>query len=192
MAVSAGAYESAGVAEDAVYDLLADIPDANVVSAGEPTYDVFDRNGDWGWRLVDDGAAVATGHGDSRGQSDATEQAEQMRTHAATADVVEIEDLEFETYERGGSWHWRLVSSDREVRAKSTESYDSEEEAAESVDRVREEAPDADLLEFDNAAFQVYEADGGSWRWRLIDEGRERPPTAVRASTNQKTARWAR
>ncbi|SFS08857.1 Uncharacterized conserved protein YegP, UPF0339 family [Halomicrobium zhouii] len=170
MAVSAGAYESKGVAEDAVYDLLADIPDASIVEAGEPTYDVFDRNGEWGWRLVDDGAAVATGHGDSRGQSDATGQAEQMRAHAAAADVVEIEDLDFETYERGGSWHWRLVSSDREVRAKSTERYDTEEEAAANVDRVREEAPDADLIEFDNAAFQVYEAEEGAWRWRLIDE----------------------
>jgi uncharacterized protein YegP (UPF0339 family) len=93
-----------------------------------------------------------------------------MRGHAAAAAVVEIEDLEFETYRRGGEWHWRLVSSDREVRARSTESFDSEEAAAENVDRVREEAPDADLLEFDNAAFQVYEAEGGAWRWRLIDE----------------------
>ncbi|MFB6311782.1 MAG: DUF1508 domain-containing protein, partial [Salinirussus sp.] len=93
-----------------------------------------------------------------------------MRDGVAAAETVRVQDLAFETYRAGDGWHWRLVTDDREVRAESTEVYDSEEAASAVVDRVRTEAPDADLIEFENAAFQVYEAPEGAWRWRLIDE----------------------
>ncbi|WP_312909335.1 DUF1508 domain-containing protein [Natronosalvus caseinilyticus] len=67
-------------------------------------------------------------------------------------------------------WHWRLVTEGREVIAASTETHVGEDAAEDAIERVRQQASEADLIEFENAAFQVYEADFGEWRWRLIDE----------------------
>ena len=171
IATSTREYEDKGTAEETVYDLLEKLQDASVVREGEPTYDAYQTGDDWAWRLVDEsGHAVAEGTETADSAATVTSEAREMRTHAPHADVVEIENLEFETYRDGDGWHWRLVTPEREVHAKSTETYESEDEASTIVDRVREEAPDADLIEFDNAAFQVYEAVQGTWRWRLIDE----------------------
>ena len=70
----------------------------------------------------------------------------------------------------GDDWHWRLVTDDREVVAASTEPHPDSESATDAIHRVREQANEADLIEFEQSAFQVYEADTGEWRWRLIDE----------------------
>ncbi len=171
LASSVGDYDSKGTVEDAVYDLLDRFQRASILEAGQPTYDVYQSGNNWAWHLVNDaGTPVATGIGQTANADVATQQAESMRNEAADADVVHIQDLEFETYRSGEGWHWRLVTADREVHAESTETYDSEDAASHVVDRVRSEAPEADLIEFENAAFQVYEAPDGAWRWRLIDE----------------------
>ncbi|WP_123535094.1 DUF1508 domain-containing protein [Halosimplex salinum] len=171
LASSTDAYESKGVAEEAVYDLLETVEDATTVVAGEPSYDVYRTGSDWAWRLVDDaGSPVARGVESVGDAETAAAGAGELKSHAGSAEVVEIEDREFETYRHDGAWHWRLVDSERAVHGRSTDDYESEDEAAAAVERVRTEAPEADLIEFDTAAFQVYEAEGGAWRWRLIDE----------------------
>lgn len=171
VAASVPDYESKGVAENAVYDLLERLEDASVLDADQPTYDVYQTGSAWAWRLVDEsGRPVARGRDEMGAVEPATEVARQMRSLAGDADVVEIDDMEFETYRTADGWRWRLVTAEREVHAESTATYESEEAASRIVDRVREEAPDADLIEFDTAAFQVYEAEDGAWRWRLIDE----------------------
>ncbi|WP_225334630.1 DUF1508 domain-containing protein [Halomicrobium urmianum] len=171
VAASVPDYESKGVAENAVYDLLERLEAASVLDGDQPTYDVYQSGSNWAWRLVDEnGRPVARGRDEMGAAEPATQAARTMRSLAGDADVVEIEDMEFETYRTADGWRWRLVTADREVHAESTDTYESEEAASRVVDRVREEAPDADLIEFDTAAFQVYEAEDGAWRWRLIDE----------------------
>ncbi len=163
--------ESKGVLEDSVYDMLDRLQRASVLEAGTPTFDVYQSGSEWRWRLVSEsGDVVGTGTEPTRTPGDAREHAELVRDRAPDAAVVEIEDLEFETYRDGEGWHWRLVTAEREVHAASTDTYDSESAASAVVERVRTEAPEADLIEFENAAFQVYEAPDGAWRWRLIDE----------------------
>lgn len=171
LATSTASYESKGVAEDTVYDLLDRLQGAARIEAGEPTYDAFQSGSTWRWRLVDGtGTPVAEGRQTGDDAGSVTDAAGDMRAHAGEADVVRIENLEFETYRAGDGWGWRLVDGDRGVHAHSPDTYESEEAASAVVERVRTEAPEADLIEFDNAAFQVYEAEGGAWRWRLIDE----------------------
>ena len=171
LATSERTYESKGVVEDEVYDLLDRLQRATMLEAGEPTYDVYGEDSSWDWRLVDgSGDTVAAGRGPGHSAEAAQDAAASMQAHAANAEVVEIQTLEFETYRTGDGWHWRLVDENRDVHAESTDTYESEEEAGHIVDRVRNEAPEADLIEFETAAFQVYEAPGGAWRWRLIDE----------------------
>lgn len=68
------------------------------------------------------------------------------------------------------AWHWRLVTAEREPIAVSSSPYAAADAAVAAIDRVREQAREAELLEFETAAFQVYESTGGTWRWRLLDE----------------------
>jgi len=164
-------YDSKGTVEDAVYDLLDRLQRASVLEAGTPTYDVYQSGSDWAWHLRDgSGRPVAAGTERRDEAASVSRQAETLQSQAPNADVVESTGLEFETYRTGDGWHWRLVTAEREVHAESTDTYESEDEASRIVDRVRTEAPEADLIEFENAAFQVYEAPDGAWRWRLIDE----------------------
>jgi uncharacterized protein YegP (UPF0339 family) len=158
-------------AEDVVYDLLDRLQRASVLEAGTPTFDVYQSGSEWRWRLVDESGRAVARAAEAHQEPDAARgDAETVQTGAPDADVVEIEDLEFETYRTADGWQWRLVNESREVHAESTEPYESEEAASRIVDRVKTEAPEADLIEFENAAFQVYEAPGGAWRWRLVDE----------------------
>lgn len=164
-------YETKDRAKAAVDDRLNQLYSAEILEAGEPTYDVYKSGEDWQWRLVDEtGATVANGSSDRTGRERAAEAAKQFKQGAATAPIVSIEGLEFETYETDRGWRWRLVDSDRSVHARGPETYRSQQAASGAVDRVRDAAPQADLLEFETAAFHIYEASDGAWYWRLIDE----------------------
>ncbi len=74
----------------------------------------------------------------------------------------------FEIFEdNAGEWRWRLVSSNGEIIADSGEGYASKSGAREATHRIKEYAPDADVLDVGYAAFEVYEDNAGEWRWRL-------------------------
>ncbi|SFC45175.1 protein of unknown function [Halobiforma haloterrestris] len=210
------AYDTRRDAEEAAEALLPALESASVTVAGEPTYELYESGEEWHWRLVDEGEDVVARSPEGEAEHGRSEwQTEQFGENATEADVVEIEDAEYEVYpsadttasddtdgdadgdlpapfeeaaatdggtavtfeegEDGGEpagpdWHWRLVTEDREVVAASTEPHPDADAAADAIDRVREQASEADLIEFEHAAFQVYEADSGEWRWRLIDE----------------------
>ncbi|MCU4971715.1 DUF1508 domain-containing protein [Halobacteria archaeon AArc-m2/3/4] len=171
IAASTVDFDSRRDTEDAVEALLPELETASVTVAGEPTYELYTSGESWQWRLVDDTERViARNPEDLSARSDATNATDEFGAHVQDADIVEIEDAAYETYPVGEEWHWRLVTEDRDVVAASTDPHEDSEAAAEAISRVREQASQADLIEFENAAFQVYEADTGEWRWRLIDE----------------------
>jgi len=66
-----------------------------------------------------------------------------------------------------GEWRWRFVAGNGEIIADSGEGYASRRNAREAAERVQAYAPDADVLDADDAAFEVYEDVAGEWRWRL-------------------------
>lgn len=174
---SRDAYDGRRSAEAAAERVLDDLPDAGTTVAGDPTYEVFEDGGAWQWRLVDDADdVIARDVEPLADQASAERDARAFKDGAEDADVVEVDGAAYETYPEPGAtaedeqWHWRLVTQDRSVVADSTEPHDSDEAAREGIERVRSQAAEADLIEFDEAAFQVYEADTGEWRWRLIDE----------------------
>jgi len=171
LAQSAESYGGKGEAEDRVYDILDRIQRASILEAATPTYDVYDDEEAWHWRLLDE-AGTTVGEAVDRviEPETAERQARRMQSDAQEADVVHTEDLEFESYRAEGGWRWRLVTEEREVRARSTETYDSADAADGIVGRVRTEAPGADLIEYDRSAYQVYEGETGTYSWRLIDE----------------------
>ena len=181
LAESTVSFDRRGDAEEAAGALLTRLESAAVTVAGEPTFECYRHGEGWQWRLVDAGEqVVARSPSALEAEADAEAQLEQFSANVSEADVVEIDDAEYELYPGGelpteegeprSAWHWRLVTDGREVVADSTEPHENPEAATEAIERVRSQASEADLIEFENAAFQVYEADSGEWRWRLIDE----------------------
>jgi uncharacterized protein YegP (UPF0339 family) len=176
LVTSRSAYDGRRSAEAAAERVLDDFADAGTTVAGDPTFEVFEDGGAWEWRLVDDGDDVIARHAEPLAdQSSAQRDALALQDGAVDADVVDVDGAAYETYPMGSTaedeeWHWRLITEDRSVVADSTEPHDSDEAAREGIERVRSQAAEADLIEFEEAAFQVYEADSGEWRWRLIDE----------------------
>ncbi|WP_254767722.1 YegP family protein [Salinilacihabitans rarus] len=192
IAESAAEFSSRRDAEEAVEDLLPELESASITVAGEPTYELYEDGDEWQWRLVDENEHLVARGPDAAAEHAAAEhQTRQFGEHARGADVVEIDDAEYEIYpvdadeveevaedadeeeeppESNVRWNWRLVTEDREIIAASDEAHFTADAAETAIDRVREQAREADLIEFEHAAFQVYEADDGEWRWRLIDE----------------------
>jgi len=74
----------------------------------------------------------------------------------------------FELYEdEAGEYRWRLTSGN-DIIADSGEGYSSESAARDAVERVRDDAPTASVLEYGTPHFEVYEDQAGEWRWRLV------------------------
>ncbi len=74
----------------------------------------------------------------------------------------------FELYEDNrGEYRWRLRHDNGNVIADSGEGYSSKSGAKDAIERAREYGPDADVLDLEAAAFEIYEDEGEEWRWRL-------------------------
>ncbi len=171
LAQSEETYSSRRDAEESVESLLPKLGDAAVTISGEPTYELYASGHEWRWRLVGHDEQVVARNPNTAGSYEEIEETtDQFAQNVEQADVFEIEDALYERYRTDDDWRWRLVTEDREVVAASTEPHDTADDAEAAIARMREQANEADLIEFDNSAFQVYEADTGEWRWRLIDE----------------------
>ncbi|ARS90442.1 DUF1508 domain-containing protein [Natrarchaeobaculum aegyptiacum] len=128
---------------------------------------------DWHWRLVTEDRDIVAASTEPHGDAEtATEAIERVRQQAAEADLIEFEHAAFQVYEADdGEWRWRLIDEDGNVLADSGAEHTSRSEAAEAMMTLKEEAPDAELLEIETAAFELFVNDDGEWGWRLIDEG---------------------
>ncbi|EMA65982.1 hypothetical protein C461_12443 [Halorubrum aidingense JCM 13560] len=175
-----------------------------------------DRGGEWRWRLIHENGNVLgdSGQGYSS-RSKARQGLDSVRSNVAAAGVEEpgADGAEvtgdgtgaagagatFELYEdAAGEYRWRLRHRNGNIVADSGEGYASKSGAADAIERVREYAPDADVLEVGNAAFEIYEDAAEEWRWRLrhrngnivadSGEGYASRSSAVEAVTNVKDA----
>ncbi len=172
IATSEGAYESRGAVENAAHDVIDEFEYAAVRDTTSPGYEITEQQvGDWEWRLLTSGSeVVARTHEPALDPGTAEETARAFRDGAMSADAFVLEEATFETFPKNGEWYWRMVDESRTPIAVGETAYDDEEAAESAVTEIRELAPSADLIEFEQAAFQIYEAGDGDWRWRLIDE----------------------
>jgi uncharacterized protein YegP (UPF0339 family) len=168
---SADTFDGRRQAESDADALAGVLGDASVTVAADPSYELYETVDGWAWRLVDaDERIVATNHEAVPERTAVGPPIDAFADGVTDADVVEIDGANYEIYRSDDVWHWRLVTTDRTVVADSTEPHETPDDAREAIERVREQAAEADLIEFEESAFQVYEADTGEWRWRLIDE----------------------
>ena len=145
----------------------------------DPTaFEVFeDAAGEWRWRLIHENGSVLADSGQGyASRSKARQGLDSVRSNAAEAGLdVEGEESEggsenatFELYaDAAEEYRWRLRHRNGNIVADSGEGYASDSSAREAIERVRGYAPDADVLEVGNAAFEIYEDAAGKWRWRL-------------------------
>ncbi|WP_254280707.1 YegP family protein [Haloarcula marina] len=74
----------------------------------------------------------------------------------------------FEVYEdQGGEYRWRLTSGS-DIIADSGEGYSSKSGAKDAVERVQNDASDADILESGTPHFELYKDRADEYRWRMI------------------------
>lgn len=162
LADSAEGYDSPTGASEAIDGIRRYVAPADYLRPEPAAFEVYrDRAGAFRWRLVHENGNVLadSGQGYSR-RHDAARAVERLRTG--------LDEFEFEIYEdRAGEFRWRLRAANNELVADSGEGYAARDGAETAVERFREYAPEADVLDVGRAAFEVYEDEAGEHRWRL-------------------------
>ncbi|WP_265108111.1 DUF1508 domain-containing protein [Halosolutus halophilus] len=154
-------------------DLSMSANDQSVVTDGGTAAADGEDTTEWQWRLVTSDREIIAGSREPCGSPEAAEDAiDRVREQANEADLIEFENAAFQVYEADdGEWRWRLIDEDGNVLADSGEEHTSRSEAAEAMMTLKEQAPDAELLEIETAAFELFVNEDDEWGWRLIDEG---------------------
>ena len=152
-------------------DVGSDDPPAVTEQDGtQATFETYeDRGGKYRWRLRHDNdniiADSSQGYASKASRDDGLEM---IRHYVQSADYLHIDPAAFELYrDEGGEYRWRLLHENGNILADSGQGYASESSAHDAVDRIREYAPEAHVLDIGSATFEIYEDEGGSWRWRL-------------------------
>lgn len=114
----------------------------------------------WTWRLIEqDRTTVATGEATYDSCEAVETVVSSVRDAATTASVFDIEDAVFLLSRDDGAWRRRLFDEDHTVLACSPAAEDTRDDAREAVRRVSSLPPDPTVLDFEGAAFEVYEWD---------------------------------
>ncbi len=165
IADSGEGYASRSGLTTAVERLRAYVPTADYLRVDPAAFEVYqDTAGEWRWRLiVENGNIIADSGEGYSGRTRCREGAESVARNVGVDG-----DASFEIYEdRGGDYRWRLRHDNGEIIADSGEGYSAESAAEDAVERIREYAPDADLLDVGESAFEIFVDQADEWRWHL-------------------------
>lgn len=161
LADSGEGYQSSSNVRRALDRLQDYIGPAQYLWADPTAFEVYrDRSGNWRWRLVHrNGNILAdSGQGYTRRHD----------TRRAIDRLQESAALDFEVYEdQAGEYRWRIRGTNQQIMADSGEGYSSEDGAKTARSNVREYIPAANVLDIGQATFEIYEDQGGEYRWRL-------------------------
>jgi len=155
-------YSRRSGARDAIERVQAYAGPAEYLRLDPTGFEIYrDGAGEWRWRLVHrNGNVLGDGGEGYTRRRDARRAVDRIREG--------LDELTFETYEDSGGEHrWRLTSANGQIVADSGEGYSRKSSVEDAVERVRQYAPEADVLDIGRAAFEVYEDTGGEFRWRL-------------------------
>jgi uncharacterized protein YegP (UPF0339 family) len=166
IADSGEGYTDQNEAEEAVERVQGYVGDAGYLRIDPTAFEVYrDAADEWRWRLLHRNGEILADCGQGYSQrTSAQDGIESVRRLVDDEDAVEV----FE--DDAGEWRWRLVAENDEIVADGGEGFASERGARDSVKRVREYAPEADAVDYTDAAFELYEDNAGEYRWRLVHE----------------------
>ncbi|MEF8789726.1 MAG: YegP family protein [Haloarculaceae archaeon] len=194
-ATAPGPFDARGPAESSARTVQGVAADAPVVELDDATFETYpEGEGEeaiWRWRLVDDERTVLAESTHPYDTAEAAETAaEDVRAQVGEADLIEFDTAAFQLYESETEWRWRLIERDGKVVADSGEDYRTKEDAAAAIPRLKEHVPNAELIEVENTAFELFRDDDG-WGWRLIDETGHDLATATERHPTRRGARRA-
>ncbi|MEF8851607.1 MAG: HVO_2922 family protein [Haloarculaceae archaeon] len=166
IADSGEGYSDLDEAEAAVERVQGYVTDADYLGIDPAAFEVYrDAADEWRWRLLHRNGEILADCGQGySGRTSAQDGIESVRRLVDDEDAVEVYEDE------AGEYRWRLVAENGEVVADGGEGFATERGARESIARVREYAPEADALDYTDAAFELYEDNAGEYRWRLLHE----------------------
>jgi len=145
-----------------------------------------DKADEWRWRLVHQNSNIIAASGEGYASDrNARRGMRSVKRNSVGADVfwdrdetepepeaepiAEESRATFELYRDAGDEHrWRLRHDNGEIIAAATRGFSSRSNASDSIESVRTYVAPADYLEFDPAAFEVFEDAAGEYRWRLV------------------------
>ncbi|AGN01335.1 hypothetical protein L593_06940 [Salinarchaeum sp. Harcht-Bsk1] len=121
-----------------------------------------DAADEWRWRLRHRNGRILADSGEGyASRRNAKDGVESVRKHVADPENVEVYE------DNAGDYRWRLTASNGELIADSGQGYSRESRAQDAVERVSEYAPEADTLDYEPAAYEVFQDNAEEWRWRL-------------------------
>ena len=165
IADSSQGYGSENSRDEAVERVRGYVQSADYLRIDPAAFELYrDRAGKYRWRLLHKNGNILA----DSGQGYASRQKAKQGVESVAKNVAEDGNAEFEVYEdNAGEYRWRLVHTNGNIIADSGEGYVDESEANDAVVRVREYAPEADVLDIGSAAFEIYRDNADEWRWRL-------------------------
>ncbi|MBP1922544.1 uncharacterized protein YegP (UPF0339 family) [Halorubrum alkaliphilum] len=156
------------------------IPTEDDAAESEATFELFeDDAGEHRWRLRHDNGNIIGDSGEGyASRSNAKRALGRVREHAAAADYLRVDPAAFELFrDKGGQYRWRLIHENGNIIGDSGEGYSSRSKARQGLDSVRSNVADAPVEDLDEsdgddtrsapATFELYEDNGGEYRWRL-------------------------
>ena len=161
IANAAQGYASRSGAEHSIEAMREYVGPAEYLQPDPTAIEIYrDEEDKYRWRLLHKNGNILGGSGDGYTSGAAARAAiDELRNG--------IDEAEIEVYEdKKGAFRWRLRGDEEKVTFDST-GYESRGGAENAVERVRTFLPEADLIDIGEAAFDVYEGEGGDQRWRL-------------------------
>lgn len=158
-------YASKNGLEAAVERVREYVKPADYLEVDPVAFELYrDEGSDWRWRLIhQNGQNLADGGEGYSSRSTAVESIESVKENAPKESAAA-----FEIYEdKRGKYRWRLCHENDMNLTDGGQSYSSEDEAENAVERIRKYVPEAPYLDVGMAAFEVYEDKAEEWRWRL-------------------------
>ena len=164
VADSGGSYAAASGRDEAVERVRLYAESAEYLRIDPAAFELYrDQAGEYRWRLLHENGNILA----DSGQGYASRQKARQGLDSVRSNV-DGSKAEFEVYEDSAGEHrWRLRHRNGNIIADSGEGYSVKSEADSAVERVREYAPQADVLDIGHAAFELYEDAAAEHRWRL-------------------------
>ena len=165
IADSGEGYSSATSRNDAIERVRLYAQSADYLRIDPTAFEIYrDRGGKYRWRLLHRNGNIIA----DSGQGYASRQKARQGLDSVQRNVGDDGNADFEVYEdNAGEHRWRLRHDNGNIIADGGEGYASESGANDAVDRIREYAPEANVLDIGTAAFEIYEDRAEEWRWRL-------------------------
>jgi uncharacterized protein YegP (UPF0339 family) len=131
----------------------------------QATFELYeDDGGKYRWRLRhDNGNMIAHGGQGYASRGGAEHSVERIRESVGPAEYLHADPTAIEVYrDEANEWRWRLLHRNGNVLAGSGEGYETRPDVRTAIDAILEDIGDVEI--------EVYEDEGGEFRWRFDGE----------------------